>query len=109
MQRNHPAANLFRPENITPLESVMVILTASLALLTLMEHHPGLFFAIAIVAVLVLAMFERLRDIKQHAGKAGHSTIVSDGGTFSKAPEVPSYPTGNAIVHDGGNQRRLDH
>lgn len=109
-----PHARLAAPhapdhEVLLRVQKYILIAAVLLAVAALVEHHPGLMAVVAVVAVLALALIERLLSLPaERAVDAVANTPYrsADGGSF-RAGEVEKKTRASqgVIVIDGGSKK----
>lgn len=87
-------------------QKYILVTAVLLALAALVEHHPGLMAVVAVVAVLALALIERLISLPADSAPANTKYRSADGGSF-RAGEVEKKTRASqgVIVIDGGSKK----
>jgi hypothetical protein len=97
-------------ETLLRVQKYILIVAAVLALAALIEHHVGLISAVAVIAVLALALVERVMTLPANSAAPSQASTkyrCGDGGSsragaFEKKSRVAAKA---GFVSDGGSQK----
>lgn len=93
-------------EALHRVQKYILIAAALLAGAALVEHHTGLMVVVAVVAVLALALIERLLALPAAETAANTRYRSADGGSFRAGEEEKkTRASQGVIVIDGGSKK----